>query len=472
MLSRTVFVILGAPVALSVLAMACTKLIGIDGDYVVGANVSDGSAFESGQLDAPWSDADSGADADAATDADATADRDAAADADATRDGDAAADADADSGFDDALDSEAACALGYKVCHDACVPADPAHGCGSTNCTAIDPMSDRENCGGCNHSCLGAGCEAGLCPATILAVVDGGAYHVAVNQDAIYWTAQGADGGGSLMSIAKDGGALTVVAPGLDHPDFITLDDTAVYWSENVAVVGAVKMQPFGSTEASVLANQQHGPQNIAVDKNWVYWVTWGRYSDAGSPFFGTVMRADRDGGMEVLTGGQNRPYGIALDSFHVYWTNHGTGVDDTGSLCWIDLAASALVVCRPELGHKMGSSGLVVDQGELFWCNRGIPYRSNGEILRVTMSDGGSVSVSFIAKNQKFPIEVAVDGRNVYWTNNDDGTVGRASRVGSSGSDVLILAKDQGLLRGIAVDDTYVYWASTSKGVIGRVAK
>jgi len=68
-----------------------------------------------------------------------------------------------------------------------------------------------------------------------------------------------------------------------------------------------------------------------------------------------------------------------------------------------------------------MGTSGLVIDRDELFWTNRGTPYSATGRILRMP-TDGGPISV--VDMTQRFPIEVAVDGSNVYWTNLEDGAV------------------------------------------------
>ena len=80
----------------------------------------------------------------------------------------------------------------------------------------------------------------------------------------------------------------------------------------------------------------------------------------------------------------------------------------------------------------------------------------------------GGSATLLAVA--QSGPMAVAVDGTNVYWTNNTGGTVMKCAVGGCSSATTL--ASGQSGPAGIAVDSTSVYWANETGGTIMKVAK
>ena len=73
------------------------------------------------------------------------------------------------------------------------------------------------------------------------------------------------------------------------------------------------------------------------------------------------------------------------------------------------------------------------------------------------------------LASNQNGPRDIVVDETNVFWTNQNGGTV---MKVALAGGIPVTLASGQTYPQGIAIDSTNVYWVTTSGGTVMKVAK
>jgi hypothetical protein len=94
-----------------------------------------------------------------------------------------------------------------------------------------------------------------------------------------------------------------------------------------------------------------------------------------------------------------------------------------------------------------------------IYWTNNG-----NGTIGRANLN-GGSPNQSFIT-GASSPFGLAVDGNYIYWTDLDTNTISRANLDGTGANPSFITgASNPG---GLAVDDTYIYWTN-GNGTIGR---
>ena len=102
-------------------------------------------------------------------------------------------------------------------------------------------------------------------------------------------------------------------SPGTDAGTGGSIDDGG-------CVVPKPPLCPGGRCEVT-LASCQDWPAGIAVNANYVYWVSGG-----ASAADGTIMRVPIGGGSPVvLASGLSSPAQLALDSTDVYWTNAGT---------------------------------------------------------------------------------------------------------------------------------------------------
>jgi hypothetical protein len=98
----------------------------------------------------------------------------------------------------------------------------------------------------------------------------------------------------------------------------IVVDATHVYWTELEG--GRVMRAPRSlAGPAEVIASGQVRPRGIAIDDEFVYWVS----SGAAKATDGVVRRARKTGGPAlVLAEKQSEPWSVALWSDRLFWTN------------------------------------------------------------------------------------------------------------------------------------------------------
>jgi hypothetical protein len=114
----------------------------------------------------------------------------------------------------------------------------------------------------------------------------------------------------------KDGSSPTKIAPTEAEPFEIRLDDTHVYWTNNLASGDVRKVEKAGGTPAT-LASGEARPVGISIDADTVYWA-----NDDG----GTVRSVPKAGGSaKDLSTGQARPRSTWVEGNIVYYVT----VDD-----------------------------------------------------------------------------------------------------------------------------------------------
>ena len=170
---------------------------------------------------------------------------------------------------------------------------------------------------------------------------------------------------------------------------------------------------------------------------------------------------------------------GLASDGRYLYLGYHGNdevgpqGIDRVG----VDgvgykrrFVRATLPKCDDDLGGAPDEEAVAVAGPYVYWAD---PFA--GTIGRASAADGSGVDPQFIstAAGACSPIPgigargLAVTGNSVYWSNPEQGTIGRANLDGS-GVDQSFIAGAQDPWS-VAVSGSDLYWTSASTGTIGR---
>jgi hypothetical protein len=339
---------------------------------------------------------------------------------------------------------ECLCEPGKTLCAD------------GTLCVNLD--NDPHHCGACGHDCLGGLCEAGACRPIILATGQSFPVGLVVDEGRVYWSnfAGGTIGAGSVRSVAKEGGVVSLVATELTGPTYLAASDESLFWTTGGA--GTVQTTPksggnivnlatgisapfgiafaggtvyFGGTSVlyavspaggpvTTLASGQSTVLGLGVDGEWLYWAN-GAFGNPNS----TVMRVRINGSAapEVFAANQTRPTAIAFDDTHVYWT------------AWVGNGADAIRRCP--------KSGCVGDPQTV--------------VSGLQLSGGSNATC------------ITVDETHLYWTSQATSSV---HRIPKGGGTPVLLATGQPAANCIQQDATAVYWTNFSGSTVMRLAK
>jgi hypothetical protein len=223
---------------------------------------------------------------------------------------------------------------------------------------------------------------------------------------------------GRVIRILKTGGAMDVLASGLNAPNGLVLQgDDVVFSANGTRSFGAYnndgeiwRVPRDGSAPATRLAKDQRHPMAITADATYAYWV---------NDYAGTVVRCALAGcnfTPEVLYDNQNVPQSIAVDGMSLYWANRQESnvvrASKNGGGDIVELAAS---VGYPE--------SLLLDHGVLFWVDA-----LSHKVQSIPRSGATRPTVVF-QEDMGLPTRVAVDATSVYFTDQGNSNVVRIPR-------------------------------------------
>jgi hypothetical protein len=327
---------------------------------------------------------------------------------------------------------------------------------GAPACPGADVMTDRLNCGRCNHDCLGGACVAGACQPVAVAVTQGILFPdlLAIDANWVYWVIQQ----GSTYEILFRGvhdlpNATTGSLGSVDGITALAAAGGYVGWTTSTPVDG-------GSAAAASALQAQGSPIPISLYQGTGFigpMLGHGPYFSFANPAgLVTVVPS----GMPIVAVGPNIG-SIAADSGHVYWLVY------TGDL----VAGDQLGMGGKTLLTDVGARYLATSNGDpnLYWI---LQAGLDGSIRMAPKTGGTAIT---IGNPTLIAMSVAVDAEAVYVASipsSCPGTPnGRIQRID-------LKTHQETLLPGtvcpfaVVADDVCIYWTDPNGGGLVRLAK
>jgi len=257
----------------------------------------------------------------------------------------------------------------------------------------------------------------------------------------LYWTQQDADDPGygrgdngpprSVVRMPVEGGAVEVIAAGLDTPNEVAVsgDEVAITcegpfdYHRKEEVHGMIVRVTLGGSKPRVVATKQRRPESIAFVDDDLYWVNGGwKWPDYFAD--GAVMRMKRDGGTKRWVVRKNQPMASSLlvDDEHLYWVTSATS---------FDRSLVGAIYRRPRHGgpvvalatfDETDGALLAHDATHIYWLSSGV-----GVMYRVAKAGGEPQLMMTCDERILIAHSFAVDDHRVYWTTSDSSRAGGA---------------------------------------------
>ncbi len=338
-----------------------------------------------------------------------------------------------------------ACSCAAPALGDAGTDAPVASSDAWPGCPA-DLLLDPNNCGACNHGCLGGACVAGLCQPVAVAGT-GGIGGIALDVGAVYWTSgtSSSSTDWAVQKIPAAGGAPVTLASGLSGAFSPIVDGLDLYWAERGTGGDAIVAAPLAGGAPTTLVSSGQ-VQSLALDATHLY------FTDG----LGSLLAAPRAGGVAttLVHSTTSPPQSLVVGPSQLYFTAASNVSPSDDSIQSVPLAGGAtttLVVNKDQF-----ADGLVLAGSTLVW-----PTVGGLQAVDTTGAGLGMLTTS------SFPNHLATDGTLVYSL--DSG--GDLVRVAVAGGTPTILLRDPAASDGaIAVDATAIYYG-TAHGLM-KVAR
>jgi hypothetical protein len=360
------------------------------------------------------------------------------------------------------------CPTGLSECNGACV----------------DLTKDTANCGSCGATCDGT-CTASRC---IVSLGSGGSGQaIAVSSANVYFA-----GSAGLLSVPLAGGKVTTVASGANGA--VAVDAKNVYF----ATPQGVKSIPLAGGDPTRLGRD--AAEGITSNGQGVCWTdingdivsvpvpavsAAGVVDDGGAGDGGLGDGAGPVPRATTLAQSSDNPTGIVASASALYWTTSGTVASGGG---FTPLSGSIMRFAFsdfPEDGGVPADGGvttiassqnyplaIAVDANNVYWTASGTTANSfaDGAVMKAPAAGGAPVT---IAAAQAFPYGIAVDGTNVYWANSgSNGSAGTIMSAPIAGGAPVTIASGLTGPTYVAVDGTSVYWTTSGGAVMKATPK
>jgi hypothetical protein len=304
-------------------------------------------------------------------------------------------------------------------------------------------LSDPNHCGTCDRVC-DSGCNNGTCKWTQLVGNVSSPGAIALDSANVYFAA-----GTSIYKVGKGGGTPTPLAsiPSQSGPGEIVVDATRVYFTDATTSASAIRSVPIaGGTVTTHGTAAVFKLKGLALSPTHVFWSTG---------FDGSVETVPIAGGAKVtLASGQQYTSGLAFASGALYFGEAAS----PGGLWKHDLGVGSTPV-------KLSS---IPQVSELAVAN-GTAYFAGGGGIHAMPVAGGTATQLASASGV---LDIACDGKHVYWNVDNNGTSIPLYRVPVGGGAVFNVASYLKYPTRIAVDDTHIYWTDITQNDVKRVSK
>ncbi len=210
-----------------------------------------------------------------------------------------------------------------------------------------------------------------------------------------------------------------------------------------------------GQCQPIMLASMQQRPLQVAVSATSVYWT---------NAETSQIMKANKivggDAAIFAVGADVSSPWGIVVDATTVYWANNDFGSSGGG------IRSCPLAGCPGGKPTTLATNDNAIDvavDGRNIYFTVGASYA----VLQADKLDGGHL-LNF-PTGSSTPFHVAVDAHNMYWTSNDNNVFG----LPIDGGALLTLGVLNGdFPGGITTDSTGVYWGvqkNTGSGTVNK---
>ncbi|MEK7764030.1 MAG: hypothetical protein AAB433_20860 [Nitrospirota bacterium] len=294
-------------------------------------------------------------------------------------------------------------------------------------------------------------------------------YQIAVDASNVYWyDVDTSTNTGIIKSVSKNGGAVTSLASGLGGVNHFAIDNTSIFWTEhNLATgAGAIKSVPKAGGVVVVLASgtpagsafDVFAPNGIALDNTFVY---WGEQVGGGA-----VRRVPKAGGTVIdINRGQAGIDMLALDSPTAPTTMF---YNSGGSFFSIPIAGGIPTVLASNVGSNIGID-FIVDDTSLF----GFELANPGRVFSVPLAGGNP---TYLATNLQNPHSLATDGTSLYYSGDQNnsatggpGAIVKMAKTGGAIAKGLCIAAGTAYnANTLATDATNVYLIGYQNGGAG----
>jgi len=331
----------------------------------------------------------------------------------------------------------------------------------------VDPAVDPNNCGACQHSCLGGACQNGRCqPVTLASQVQ--TYDLAVDGDTVFATA-----GGSVGSVPKVGGTFGLIAPASNGSLHLAIAGGRIYWDDlalsSFPGFDRILSMPVGGGAPQSEREDAYYPCGFAANATDLFWQEYEQKR---------IYKRPLAGGDAVALMDVGKGCAVAADASLVVWIDVGAALTQTGRVLAATPAAFAAggpIMTVVERQFEPGDVALSPDH--VYWVEQGDYYETykNGILKRAPRAGGDP---EWLIENLWQPIAVAVDATSVYTLEQGNRRVWRMPIAGGTPE---IIAQLPGIPVALALDEQAIYFstrvddsssAEPNDDVIYRLAK